>query len=90
MRDSIVNSIDSFIIISEPIAAAISGLKFNFENLKDVRIHHFKKYLIYDLGGSTLDLTLANLNKTLDEYEILDSHGCPTIGGDNLTYAIGN
>lgn len=86
LLEAVKDVVSNPLILNEPIAAAISGLKFNFKsNNKNSNL-----YLIYDLGGSTLDITLANLNNTLDCYEILDCFGTDEVGGDTFSYIVGN
>lgn len=67
-------------IINEPTAAALAyGIRPNAQT-------DGKKYLIYDLGGGTFDVTIAEL--TREEIRVLGSDGDDQLGGKDWDDAI--
>lgn len=60
-------------LINEPTAAAISyGIDYQKEG----------KYLIYDLGGGTFDLSILNMQKGI--FQVIATSGNTNFGGDNI------
>ena len=64
--------------IPEPIAAAISLRQHETE---------FQHLLVYDLGGSTFDVSLLERNAE-EEYAIITSQQHPTLGGIQFDYCL--
>ena len=64
--------------VPEPIAAAISFGQQEAE---------FEHLLVYDLGGSTFDVSLLERN-TQEEYAIITSLQHPTLGGIQIDYCL--
>ena len=62
-------------IIKEPTAAAITYLYLN-------PIYETKKILIFDFGGGTLDISIANTNK--NHIEIIYTEGENYLGGEDF------
>lgn len=58
-------------IINEPTAAAIA---YGLNEVKDTR-----NIMVYDLGGGTFDVTIANINE--DEIKVLSTNGDHSLGG---------
>lgn len=66
-------------LINEPTAAAMAyGLDDNLEG----------KYLIYDLGGGTFDVSILDLNKGV--FRVLATSGDTFLGGDDFDAIIAN
>lgn len=64
-------------LINEPTAAALAyGLDNNSEG----------KYLIYDLGGGTFDISLLNMTKGV--FQVLATKGDTKLGGDDIDHII--
>lgn len=76
-----INSVPSFFIIPEPVAASLSCLY----NIKETSINS-KIFLIYDIGGGTLDMTLVRITNDLTSfsYEVLANDGMAWFGGDDI------
>lgn len=71
----------SVILLPEPVAAALSCIYA----LKDKAIND-KVFLICDIGGGTLDLTLVKISNTKTDisFEVLGSEGVACFGGDDI------
>jgi molecular chaperone HscA len=64
-------------LINEPTAAALAyGLDKGVEG----------KYVIYDLGGGTFDLSVLNMQKGV--FQVLATGGDTNLGGDDIDYLI--
>lgn len=68
-------------ILPEPVAASLATLY----NLKEESFNE-KIFLVYDIGGGTLDLTLIKITntKTSINYEVLANDGISNFGGDDI------
>jgi molecular chaperone HscA len=65
-------------LISEPTAAAYA---YGFENGAE------GKYLVYDLGGGTFDVSLLNMR--MGVFQVLATGGDVALGGDDIDHALG-
>lgn len=63
-------------IINEPTASALA---YGLDKLKDGKEHRF---LVYDLGGGTFDVSILNLADGV--FEVEASHGNGHLGGDDF------
>jgi len=69
-------------LIEEPVAAAIA---YALEKERDQTI------LIYDLGGGTFDVSILQVDSTIDglaKFKILAKEGVQKLGGDDFDYEI--
>ena len=63
-------------IVNEPTAAALA---YGLDKIKDGKEHRF---LVYDLGGGTFDVSILNLADGV--FEVEASHGNGHLGGDDF------
>jgi len=78
-------------LYNEPTAAAIYYVKnYNFiESCEEVKSFQNKKFMIYDLGGGTIDTTVIEYYPENDTCEVIDIDGNNSLGGidiDNILY----
>ena len=68
-------------LLPEPIAASLACIYQLHESSIDSKV-----FLIYDIGGGTLDLTLVRItnNNSTFEYEVLANDGICNFGGDDI------
>ena len=71
-----IAGLNVFRIINEPTA---SSLAYGLDKIKDGKEHRF---LIYDLGGGTFDVSILNLADGV--FEVEASHGNGHLGGDDF------
>lgn len=66
-------------LIEEPKAAALS---YNFSH----ELYHEEKIMVFDFGGGTLDITIFQVDKKVDELilKVLSEGGQASHGGDNI------
>lgn len=72
--------LDVIQIINEPTAAAIAHQNIPIDEGDE------EKWLVYDLGGGTFDVSV--LNVTNASYEVLASQGNTYLGGDDLDHRL--
>ena len=72
--------LDVIQIINEPTAAAIAHQNIPIEEGEE------EKWLVYDLGGGTFDVSV--LNVTSAAYEVLASQGNTYLGGDDFDHRL--
>ena len=76
---ALLANIDVLRLINEPTAAAIAyGLESN----------SIGKYVIYDLGGGTFDVSILSLEKGI--FKVLSTDGNTMLGGDDIDFIIAN
>ena len=76
---ALMANIDVLRLINEPTAAAIAyGLESN----------SIGKYVIYDLGGGTFDVSILSLEKGI--FKVLSTDGNTMLGGDDVDFIIAN
>lgn len=68
-------------LLQEPIAACLA-----YSNEQNLDIEQEKKWLVYDYGGGTFDVTLVSINHR--ELKIIDHQGNNFLGGLDLDNAI--
>ena len=74
---ALLANIDVLRLINEPTAAAIAyGLESN----------SIGKYIIYDLGGGTFDVSILSLEKGI--FKVLSTDGNTMLGGDDIDFII--
>ena len=74
---ALLANIDVLRLINEPTAAAIAyGLESN----------SIGKYIIYDLGGGTFDVSILSLEKGI--FKVLSTDGNTMLGGDDIDFVI--
>ena len=76
---------DIYRIYNEPTAAAIYYIKHFYNNCISN-----KKFIIYDLGGGTIDTTVIEFHYENNTCEILDIDGNSTLGGLDIDNTILN
>lgn len=67
-------------IVNEPTAAAIAHERINLDDSAEER------WLVYDLGGGTFDVSLLNVSAA--SYEVLASEGNTFLGGDDFDHRL--
>lgn len=72
--------LDVIQIINEPTAAAIAHQNLAIDEGEE------EKWLVYDLGGGTFDVSV--LNVTGSAYEVLSSEGNTYLGGDDFDHRL--
>ncbi len=76
---ALLANIEVLRLINEPTAAAIAyGLESN----------SIGKYVIYDLGGGTFDVSILSLERGI--FKVLSTDGNTMLGGDDVDFAIAN
>ena len=76
---ALLANIDVMRLINEPTAAAIAyGLESNSHG----------KYVIYDLGGGTFDVSILSLERGI--FKVLSTDGDTMLGGDDIDFIIAN
>mgnify|MGYP001181772007 CR=1 FL=1 len=76
---ALLANIEVLRLINEPTAAAIAyGLESN----------SIGKYVIYDLGGGTFDVSILSLEKGI--FKVLSTDGNTMLGGDDMDFIIAN
>jgi len=73
-----------FKIYNEPTAAAIYYIK-NFYNNEIIKENNKEnKFIVYDLGGGTIDTTVVEYHEELNTCEIIDIDGNNSLGGIDI------
>jgi len=86
-RNELINSINNanfklFKLFNEPTCASVYYINtFNTD---------FNKFIIYDIGGGTLDITVVEYNKELNICEIIDIYGNSELGGIDIDHILIN
>ena len=76
---ALLANIEVLRLINEPTAAAIAyGLESN----------SIGKYVIYDLGGGTFDVSILSLERGI--FKVLSTDGNTMLGGDDVDFVIAN
>lgn len=76
-----------FKLISEPTAAAIYYINHFINNKDNNDNNNNNKFIIYDLGGGTIDTTVVDYDYENNTCDIVDTYGNNSLGGidiDNL------
>ena len=78
---------EKIIVYHEPTAAAVSYI---FQNSSKIAANGTQSYLIFDLGGGTLDVTVVEYDPDTNEYAFMAKAGDLNIGGRNWDEALMN
>ena len=78
---------DKIIVYHEPTAAAVSYI---FQNNSKMTFGGTQNFLIFDLGGGTLDVTVVEYDPDANEYSFKAKAGDLNIGGMNWDEALMN
>ena len=72
-----------FKLYNEPTTAAIYYIK-NYFNEDSKKENNSNKFIVYDLGGGTIDTTVVEYHEELNTCEIIDIDGNNSLGGIDI------
>lgn len=75
-----------FKLYNEPTTAAIYYIKnyYNKEDNKESKENNINKFIVYDLGGGTIDTTVVEYHEEVNTCEIIDIDGNNSLGGIDI------